>query len=61
MHTHIHTHTHTHTQEFSRKEIKEYEKMFKLYDTGNDHYIDLPELKYMMEKLDAAQVSKKDV
>ena len=55
--------------EFSRKEIKElepvsnrhvptlfrYEKQFKTYDTSKDGYLDLMELKYMMEQLDAAQ------
>eukprot|EP00051_Salpingoeca_urceolata_P026832 m.478913 g.478913 ORF g.478913 m.478913 type:complete len:191 (-) comp21272_c0_seq1:180-752(-) len=41
--------------EFSRKEIKEYEKMFKQYDTGRDNFIDLQELKFMMEKLGAPQ------
>eukprot|EP00050_Salpingoeca_kvevrii_P016675 m.57565 g.57565 ORF g.57565 m.57565 type:complete len:215 (+) comp7089_c0_seq1:42-686(+) len=41
--------------EFSRKEIKEKEKMFKQYDTGGDGYIDLQELKLMMEKLGAPQ------
>eukprot|EP00056_Hartaetosiga_gracilis_P020842 m.21586 g.21586 ORF g.21586 m.21586 type:complete len:187 (-) comp8734_c0_seq1:42-602(-) len=35
----------------SRKEIKEHEKNFKLYDTSKDGFIDLMELKYMMEKL----------
>ena len=29
--------------------------MFKKYDSSNDGYLDLPELKYMMEKLDQAQ------
>lgn len=59
-------------QEFSRKEIKAYEKQFKDYDTGlykfhcvmvgideclgRDGFIDLQELKYMMEKLGAPQV-----
>lgn len=37
--------------EFSRKEIKDYQAMFKKYDTSNDGFIDLTELKYMMEKL----------
>ena len=30
--------------------------MFKLYDTTKDNFIDLQELKYMMEKLGCAQV-----
>nr|XP_033815139.1 EF-hand domain-containing protein D1 [Geotrypetes seraphini] len=41
--------------EFTRKQIKDMEKMFKLYDTGKDGYIDLMELKLMMEKLGAPQ------
>lgn len=41
--------------EFSRKEIKEYERIFKKYDTGNDGFLDLEELKRMMEKLGAPQ------
>ncbi|XP_033104668.1 EF-hand domain-containing protein D2-like [Anneissia japonica] len=45
----------TEFKEFTRKQIKEYEKMFKKYDTGNDKYIDLMELKRMMEKLEAPQ------
>lgn len=45
----------TEFKEFTRKQIKEYEKMFKAYDTGHDNFIDLMELKYMMEKLGAPQ------
>lgn len=41
--------------DLSRKQIKEYEKMFKKYDTGRDGFIDLMELKYMMEKLGVPQ------
>jgi hypothetical protein len=37
--------------EFSRKEIKDYKAMFQKYDTSKDGFIDLQELKYMMEKL----------
>mmetsp|Transcript_16757 Transcript_16757/g.23306 ORF Transcript_16757/g.23306 Transcript_16757/m.23306 type:complete len:188 (+) Transcript_16757:22-585(+) len=37
--------------DFTRKEIKNYETMFKKYDTSKDGFIDLMELKYMMEKL----------
>jgi len=37
--------------EFSRKEIKDYKAMFLKYDTSKDGFIDLAELKYMMEKL----------
>ncbi|XP_061591523.1 EF-hand domain-containing protein D2 [Cololabis saira] len=45
----------TEFKEFSRKQIKDMEKMFKMYDTGKDNYIDLMELKLMMEKLGAPQ------
>ncbi|XP_041858981.1 EF-hand domain-containing protein D2 [Melanotaenia boesemani] len=45
----------TEFKEFSRKQIKDMEKMFKEYDTGKDNYIDLMELKLMMEKLGAPQ------
>ncbi|XP_013783020.1 EF-hand domain-containing protein D2-like isoform X1 [Limulus polyphemus] len=41
--------------EFSRKEIKEYEKMFKKFDVGGDNYIDFHDLKRMMEKLGSPQ------
>jgi len=45
----------TEFHEFSRKEIKEYEKTFKLYDIGGDGFLDLEELKRMMEKLKCPQ------
>ncbi|XP_002731797.2 EF-hand domain-containing protein D2-like [Saccoglossus kowalevskii] len=45
----------TEFKEFSRKQIKEYEKMFAKYDVGGDKFIDLMELKLMMEKLGAPQ------
>ncbi|XP_034029017.1 EF-hand domain-containing protein D2 [Thalassophryne amazonica] len=45
----------TEFKEFSRKQIKDMERMFKTYDTGRDNYIDLMELKLMMEKLGAPQ------
>ncbi|CAN9515975.1 unnamed protein product [Ophioblennius macclurei] len=45
----------TEFKEFSRKQIKDMEKMFKTFDTGKDDYIDLMELKLMMEKLEAPQ------
>ncbi|XP_073825187.1 EF-hand domain-containing protein D2 homolog Swip-1 [Musca autumnalis] len=45
----------TEFHEFSRKQIKEYQKTFNTYDTGRDGYLDLTELKYMMEKLGAPQ------
>ncbi|KAL4622564.1 EF-hand domain-containing protein D2 [Arapaima gigas] len=45
----------TEFKEFSRKQIKDMEKMFKQYDAGKDGFIDLMELKLMMEKLGAPQ------
>lgn len=45
----------TEFKEFSRKQIKDMERMFKTYDAGKDNYIDLMELKLMMEKLEAPQ------
>lgn len=45
----------TEFHEFTRKEIKEFEKTFKKYDTGNDGFLDIKELKLMMEKLGAPQ------
>ncbi|KAM4627408.1 EF-hand domain-containing protein D1 [Polymixia lowei] len=45
----------TEFKEFSRKQIKEMEKMFKRFDSGKDGFIDLMELKLMMEKLGAPQ------
>ncbi|XP_008303017.1 EF-hand domain-containing protein D2 [Stegastes partitus] len=45
----------TEFKEFSRKQIKDMEKMFKTYDAGKDNFIDLMELKLMMEKLEAPQ------
>uniref|UniRef100_G1T7I7 EF-hand domain family member D1 n=1 Tax=Oryctolagus cuniculus TaxID=9986 RepID=G1T7I7_RABIT len=41
--------------EFSRRLIKDLESKFKLYDAGRDGFIDLMELKLMMEKLGAPQ------
>merc|ERR1712137_686888 len=35
----------------ARTELKEYEALFLKYDTGSDGFLDLMELKYMMEKL----------
>jgi hypothetical protein len=37
--------------EFSRKEIKEYETLFKKHNTSGSGYLDLMELKLMMEQL----------
>lgn len=45
----------TEFKEFSRNQIKEMERLFKTYDAGKDNYIDLMELKLMMEKLGAPQ------
>ncbi|XP_077147153.1 EF-hand domain-containing protein D1 [Ranitomeya variabilis] len=45
----------TEFKEFSRKQIKDMEAMFRQYDTGRDNFIDLMELKLMMEKLGAPQ------
>ncbi|XP_056129230.1 EF-hand domain-containing protein D2 [Lampris incognitus] len=45
----------TEFKEFSRKQIKDMEKMFKEFDAGKDNFIDLMELKLMMEKLGAPQ------
>lgn len=41
--------------EFSRKEIKEYEKQFKKFDVNEDQVLDFEELKRMMEILGAPQ------
>jgi len=38
-------------KELSLHELKDFEGIFLKYDTGNDGFIDLQELKYMMEKL----------
>ncbi|KAJ3589685.1 hypothetical protein NHX12_010528 [Muraenolepis orangiensis] len=45
----------TEFREFSRKQIKDMDKMFKQFDAGKDNFIDLMELKLMMEKLEAPQ------
>ncbi|XP_061574726.1 EF-hand domain-containing protein D1 [Cololabis saira] len=45
----------TEFKEFSRRQIKDMEAMFRKYDTGRDGFIDLMELKLMMEKLGAPQ------
>ncbi|EDW90348.1 EF-hand domain-containing protein D2 homolog [Drosophila yakuba] len=41
--------------EFSRNQIKDYQKTFNTYDTARDGFLDLQELKFMMEKLGAPQ------
>ncbi|KAH8413339.1 hypothetical protein KR009_010056 [Drosophila setifemur] len=45
----------TEFHEFSRKQIKDYQKTFNTYDTARDGFLDLQELKFMMEKLGAPQ------
>ncbi|XP_030556778.1 EF-hand domain-containing protein D2 homolog isoform X1 [Drosophila novamexicana] len=45
----------TEFHEFTRKQIKDYQKTFNTYDTARDGFLDLNELKYMMEKLGAPQ------
>ncbi|KAM3931857.1 EF-hand domain-containing protein D1 [Leptodactylus fuscus] len=45
----------TEFKEFSRKQIKDMESMFRQYDTGRDNFIDMMEMKLMMEKLGAPQ------
>ncbi|KAG8445406.1 hypothetical protein GDO86_010260 [Hymenochirus boettgeri] len=45
----------TEFKEFSRKQIKQMEDMFKKYDSGKDGFIDMMELKFLMEKLGAPQ------
>uniref|UniRef100_A0A6B2EI98 Putative swiprosin n=1 Tax=Phlebotomus kandelakii TaxID=1109342 RepID=A0A6B2EI98_9DIPT len=45
----------TEFQEFTRKQIKEYQVTFNRYDVGQDGFLDLAELKIMMEKLGAPQ------
>ncbi|XP_069775041.1 EF-hand domain-containing protein D2 [Narcine bancroftii] len=45
----------TEFKEFSRKQIRDLESIFRRYDAGKDGFIDLMELKLMMEKLEAPQ------
>lgn len=54
-HTYRVVNIYTEFHEFSRKEIKEYQTTFSKYDVGNDGFLDLAELKFMMEKLGAPQ------
>ncbi|XP_067423587.1 EF-hand domain-containing protein D2 [Emydura macquarii macquarii] len=42
-------------REFSRRQIRDMERLFRQYDAGRDGFIDLMELKLMMEKLGAPQ------
>jgi len=51
----VKTSVYTEFTEFSRKEIKEYEKKFKMYNESGSGTISLNELKTMMEKLQAPQ------
>jgi Ca2+-binding EF-hand superfamily protein len=45
----------TEFKEFSRKQIQDFQKTFNKYDVSKDKFIDLMELKLMMEKLGAPQ------
>ncbi|CAH0563622.1 unnamed protein product [Brassicogethes aeneus] len=45
----------TEFHEFTRKEIKQYETTFKKFNTNNDGFLSLDELKRMMEVLGAPQ------
>lgn len=45
----------TEFQEFSRKEIKDYEAKFKSYNVSGNNRLSLDELKVMMEKMGAPQ------
>ncbi|XP_031560409.1 EF-hand domain-containing protein D2-like [Actinia tenebrosa] len=45
----------TEFHEFTRKQIKDFEKTFKSFDVNNDTFLDLMELKILMEKLGAPQ------
>ncbi|XP_014667884.1 PREDICTED: EF-hand domain-containing protein D2-like [Priapulus caudatus] len=53
--TTVFTNVYTEFKEFSRKQIKEYEVMFKRFDVNRDKFICFEELKHMMEKLGAPQ------
>ncbi|KAI5635681.1 hypothetical protein NE865_11587 [Phthorimaea operculella] len=46
----------TEFHEFSRKEIKQYEQTFNKFDEGRDDFLDLSEVKRMMERLGAPQI-----
>jgi Ca2+-binding EF-hand superfamily protein len=45
----------TEFHELTRKDIKNYQDIFNKYDTDHQGFLDLPKLKYMMEKLGAPQ------
>uniref|UniRef100_A0A023FA59 EF-hand domain-containing protein n=1 Tax=Triatoma infestans TaxID=30076 RepID=A0A023FA59_TRIIF len=51
----VHRSIYAEFHEFTRKQIREYEASFNKYDEGRDGYLDLTELKRMMEKLGAPQ------
>jgi len=51
----VHKNIYTEFQEFSRKEIKDYEAKFKSYNVSGSGKLTLQELKMMMEKLGAPQ------
>jgi len=51
----VHKNVYTEFQEFSRKEIKDYEATFKRYNVSGTGKLSLEELKMMMEKLGAPQ------
>jgi len=51
----VHKNIYTEFQEFSRKEIKDYEAKFKSYNVSGSGKLTLEELKMMMEKLGAPQ------
>ncbi|KAI5712764.1 hypothetical protein M8J76_001835 [Diaphorina citri] len=51
----VHVSVFSEFHEFSRRQIKEYENTFNKYDDGRDGFLDLEELKRMMEKLGAPQ------
>jgi len=51
----VHKNIYTEFQEFSRKEIKEYESKFKRFNVSGSGKLSLEELKMMMEKLGAPQ------
>ncbi|TRY79426.1 hypothetical protein TCAL_10763 [Tigriopus californicus] len=51
----VSTNVFTEFNEFTRKEIKEYEKTFKTYNSSGNGRLSLDELKIMMEKLGAPQ------
>lgn len=40
--------------EFTRKQLRDYEKQFKEHDLQDDGFLDMMELKLMMEKLDVS-------